>query len=445
MKKIYLLILTFLFCASLFSQTGWIQINTGAVKSINDIFFINANTGWAVGDSTIIKTTNGGLNWVSQGYTYSSNIKNVFNSVRFINENTGYIAGGHYTGYAEYFYEYIYKTTNGGANWVLNHDQGGVNSVFTKVFPVSQNSVFATSAGTYMNTSFGAVSKSTNGGLNFVSGFTKGESDALYCLDSSTAWVSFFYWTDIISTRGYIYRTTNSGANWVEQYKDSLPNATKIKSLCFANQYTGYAVGQINSTGKQRFIKTTNGGAHWDTLSNNNSWYNSVYFVNENTGWIAGNWLPDSSCIAYTTNGGANWLLQKKGFSCIVTNLFFINSLTGWATISGSPNILKTTTGGVTFISNISNEIPGTYKLFQNYPNPFNPATKIKYQITKNNFVSLKVFDIIGKEIATLVNEKQSPGIYEVKFDAGDLPSGVYFCKISAGDFTGIKNMLLVK
>lgn len=93
-------------------------------------------------------------------------------------------------------------------------------------------------------------------------------------------------------------------------------------------------------------------------------------------------------------------------------------------------------------------EIPGTvnsYNLSQNFPNPFNPATNINFSIPENGFVKIVVFDILGKEVATLVNEEKSAGEYRIMFDASELNSGVYFYKITAGDFTDVKKMLLVK
>ena len=100
-------------------------------------------------------------------------------------------------------------------------------------------------------------------------------------------------------------------------------------------------------------------------------------------------------------------------------------------------------------------EIPKTYSLFQNYPNPFNPTTTIKYSIptssslakgrTEEGFVTLKVYDVLGREIKTLVNKKQSPGTYTVEFNAANLPSGLYFYKLTAGSFSQTKKMLLLK
>ncbi|MCX6163857.1 MAG: T9SS type A sorting domain-containing protein [Ignavibacteriae bacterium] len=96
-------------------------------------------------------------------------------------------------------------------------------------------------------------------------------------------------------------------------------------------------------------------------------------------------------------------------------------------------------------IKPISNFIPDNYLLYQNYPNPFNPTTRIKFQIKDSRFVNLKVYDILGKEIITLVNENLKAGQYEVTFNRANLPSGIYFYKLTAGDFTDVKRMVLIK
>lgn len=91
------------------------------------------------------------------------------------------------------------------------------------------------------------------------------------------------------------------------------------------------------------------------------------------------------------------------------------------------------------------NEMVNEFKLFQNYPNPFNPSTNIKFQIPQNSFVSLKVYDILGREIAFLVNEKLNSGSYEIPFSNSILPSGIYVYKLTAGSFTDVKKMILTK
>ncbi|OGU78914.1 MAG: hypothetical protein A2W11_08690 [Ignavibacteria bacterium RBG_16_35_7] len=97
-------------------------------------------------------------------------------------------------------------------------------------------------------------------------------------------------------------------------------------------------------------------------------------------------------------------------------------------------------------IKNISTEIPGTYKLLQNYPNPFNPSTTIRFALREKSNVLLIVYDISGREIATLINnETVSPGVKEINFNASGLSSGIYFYTIKAGDFRDTKKMILLK
>ncbi|MBC8044127.1 MAG: T9SS type A sorting domain-containing protein, partial [Rhizobacter sp.] len=94
----------------------------------------------------------------------------------------------------------------------------------------------------------------------------------------------------------------------------------------------------------------------------------------------------------------------------------------------------------------IGNGLPSaSYKLSQNYPNPFNPSTTINYQISQAGNVSLKVYDVLGREVATLVNQKQNAGSYQVQFNASRLSSGVYFYKLQAGNFAESRKLTLVK
>lgn len=111
-----------------------------------------------------------------------------------------------------------------------------------------------------------------------------------------------------------------------------------------------------------------------------------------------------------------------------------------------SGNILHTSNGGVTFIKEEEvNEIPTEYLLLQNYPNPINNSTAIKYSITKVSQVYLKIFNTLGEELETLINEEKPGGVYEVKWNAAELPSGVYFYRLQAGDFVQTRKMILIK
>jgi hypothetical protein len=102
-------------------------------------------------------------------------------------------------------------------------------------------------------------------------------------------------------------------------------------------------------------------------------------------------------------------------------------------------------TGNTIGIKNITSEIPSSYSLQQNYPNPFNPITNVKFQISNSGNVKIIVFDLLGKEVATLVNESLKPGTYEVTFDGTNFPSGIYFYRLQTGDFSETKRMTLIK
>jgi len=96
-------------------------------------------------------------------------------------------------------------------------------------------------------------------------------------------------------------------------------------------------------------------------------------------------------------------------------------------------------------INKTTSVIPDKFVLLQNYPNPFNPTTNIKYQIISNSFITIKIFDILGKEIAALVYEKQKPGTYEVSWNASAYPSGVYYYRLITDNYSETKKMILIK
>ena len=95
--------------------------------------------------------------------------------------------------------------------------------------------------------------------------------------------------------------------------------------------------------------------------------------------------------------------------------------------------------------NNVINTIPDSYKLAQNYPNPFNPTTKISFSLPKSGLVTLKIYDMVGKEVATLVNEVRNTGTYEVQFNASNLSSGAYFYRLETSGFVDTKKMMLIK
>ncbi len=130
---------------------------------------------------------------------------------------------------------------------------------------------------------------------------------------------------------------------------------------------------------------------------------------------------------------------MKNGLNILLLLVFF---LIGTKIYAGNNEHFNTDPIGG---SNLTSQQSNDYKLFQNFPNPFNPTTRISYTIKKEGNVSLSVFNLVGQEIAVLVNEKQTKGNYEVEFNASDLTSGVYLYKLQINGFTSVKRMTVIK
>lgn len=427
MHKIYLLciflIQTLLLTDNSYSQ--WLEQSSGTTRFLGGIYFINANTGYITGDSSmVLKTTNGGVNWVILN-TGTSN-DNYFYDAYFFNASTGYICGGYFGGWD---YGKIMMTTNGGANWTEQYS--GLNESFWSVTFTDNNTGYCVGF-------WGKMLKTTNAGTNWFDISTASTADlwSVVFTSASTGYVAGKW--------GRINKTTNAGLNWLV-----LPSGTgqRIGCLFFTDANTGYAVGD-----SQVIIKTTNAGANWFSQSTFGVLgYESVYFTSPSTGYIVGNeWVNPSFIIMKTTNSGNNWLILSGGVGDPLFDVFFVNENTGW--ISGyQGKILHTTNGGTTGITNTNNEVPNSFILYQNYPNPFNPTTKIRFDVPldsrfrENDKVVLKIYDVLGNETAILVNKKLQPGTYEVDWNASNYPSGVYYYKLTTGDFSITKKMILLK
>ena len=160
--------------------------------------------------------------------------------------------------------------------------------------------------------------------------------------------------------------------------------------------------------------------------------------------------------ILRTKNSGITWNTQSSEITEWLSGVSFADSSNG-IVVGANGKILKTTSGGVTFIeeNEIEEQTPQNYLISQNYPNPFNPVTKIKYTIPQTNsslpggarggLVTLMVYNTLGREVATLVNEEKPAGEYEVEFNAANLPSGIYFYQLNSGEFRETKKMVLLR
>ena len=421
---------------------NWTQISESH-PSVSAIYFPSPSVGYAAGLSgtgfnmlNIYKTTDAGESW-KVIYVDSSFYPSYafLNSIFFIDDMNGFIAGSKFI-----------KTTDGGISW--NEVNSGVSSSdpsfpdpnFNDVYFVNNNLGFA------IYKAFGVgdgVIKTTDGGtiwspLNISN--DKYDKQYIYFADENLGFVSGY------ST---LYRTTDGGDNW-----DTL-------AVGYNNEHINSKVNFINSTtgffGKKgQVFKTTDRGNTWtDAPIENHTVPQLIQFVSDSIGYFISTtdtFGIHSHVLYKTTDSGNSWLDLTNELPTIgISSMFFTDENTGY--LAGNLGILKTTSGGeiVTSVNEVDNaSVPSGYKLYQNYPNPFNPTTKIEYSIpyvgtSRDLSVRLIVYDVLGRKVKTLVNKQQRPGNYEVEFNGSKLASGVYFYRLKAGSFSNTKKLVLLK
>ena len=419
------------------SGLNWSVKSRNTDYNFSQIEFVNNNTGFVITDSDsgrLYRTTNYGNNWdLSIG-----NSKYYFKKLSFANSSIGCVIGSPYA-YANYNSKTL-RTTDSGNNW------SEINiplyfSAFTIQFIDQQNGFIGCDSNRLLVTS--------NAGLNWnvvnLSHSIPFDIEGISFINNSTGWLSGHKTYSIYPNnfeRNILWKTTNSGGNWNIIY-DSI-GIRRNYLIQFVTENTGF---KTSNTGSKVYFKTINGGANWFSVSlpvYTDYW--SFKFINQNTGWISGSTSTSNRVILKTTNGGNNWSFQLiEEYGSYIRSIYAFDENNAW--FCGYNNSIYKTTdgGGVIGIEPVNNSLRKHFSLSQSYPNPFNPTTIINYQLSVSSNVSLKIYDITGKEISILVNQKQTPGYYKVKFDGSYLPSGVYFYKIFTEDFSETKKMILIK
>jgi len=418
MKKLITLILfTSIFSGSLYSQSSWEKIIVDSTYNFSKVQFLNSQTGYVCGNhisivynSSIYKTTNSGNNWVK---VYQINARN--KGMHFFDASTGITS---ITFYGLTAGGSLRKTSNGGSTWqaIYSYAYGSIPGLY-----------FLNNL-TGFSTSYYRINKTVNGGynwsiINIPSNYVRNH---IFFIDTNIG----FY----LSVDRRIFKSTNGGDNWnLLNYLSDYA----LNDLLFLDTLNGYlAGGQTNGT----ILKTTNGGYNWFVVHTAFEAFTKVKFITFNVGYAIGN----SNKIYRTSNAGYNWTTQILDSAYQYYDFSFANAYTGFV-VGQRGIVLRTTNGGATFINPISTETPSKYSLSQNYPNPFNPTTNVKFSIVNSGDVKLVVYDIQGREVRAIVNERLQPGTYEVSFDGTSLNSSVYFYKLITDGFTETKKMLLIK
>ncbi|MCK9211931.1 MAG: T9SS type A sorting domain-containing protein [Ignavibacteriaceae bacterium] len=310
----------------------------------------------------------------------------------------------------------IYKTTNSGAQWT----QSGLTGIPIDCLAQIGTNLFAGSTlfGVYLSTDAGAnwtAVKSDNG---------------IYAL---TAGGTTLFAARNASIRG-VYVSPDNGTNWTFPANTGFPTSN---------------ITALSTIGSNLFVETMTGvylsiddGANWTAVNNGLTTLNVRSAVVNGSNLFVG---TNGGGVYLTTDNGSNWSAVNTGLTNkFVYSLAVIGSDLYAGTL-GSGLWKRSLSDMITAVEDNKINQPSNFSLYQNYPNPFNPTTNIRFEIASPGFVSLKVIDLLGREVTSLVNEYKQAGNYDVNFDASKLSSGIYFYKLQAGNFSSTKKMVLTR
>jgi photosystem II stability/assembly factor-like uncharacterized protein len=321
----------------------------------------------------------------------------------------------------------MFKTTNGGTFWseVFNQTAGMIGGIQMKT------SLEGYAVGTPVGGKW-TVLKSTNGGTTWGRIATEpnqvGDEAAMLSVQllDNTIWFG--------TTSGKVYRSTNLGVSWT--------SATTSGSIVYSLHFNSPTLGLIGFDGG-RSSRSTDGGASWDSV--HVAGFKDVTSISG-----IGNefWAVSGNGISYTNTVGNLWINSSPGhwglFPLLAVSMSPVAStVNGWA-VGKSGIILHYQRRPSAVGPNVA-ALPSAFVLEQNYPNPFNPTTTIRYTLPQASHVTLKVYDVMGREAATLVSEVKQPGTYSVRWDASGVASGVYFDRLSTPSFVQTRKLLLLR
>lgn len=440
------LFLFFVLLTNAYPQASWSAI-TGAPSGPrhDDITFINKRVGWAVnGSGQIWRTINGGDNWVK----LYDNSKIYFRSIGFADSLHGWVGN---LGTEEFGGQtdtnILFSTTNGGLNWTpVNNFIGPKPRGICGLQVIDAQNIVA--AGRVRGPNH--FIRSTDGGISWMVSDVGHIFKSLIDVHFFTPDSGFLIGGDGApndSSRGIIAFTSDGGFSWETKIVTSRKGEWCWK-IDFPTRKTGYVSLQRNRASAVNFLKTTDGGMTWTEkpLSTFHYYVQGIGFANENLGWVGGN--TTYPCYE-TTDGGETW--HAAGFGARVNRFWMIDDSTGYA---GGSTIYRYSSSSVTSADETHEDISARITLSQNYPNPFgseggSQSTIIKFsvpwQTDPNQLIRIRVFDLLGREVKMLIEEVKEPGEYSVQFDSDGLASGVYYYTLESGRYTITKKFNITK
>jgi hypothetical protein len=334
----------------------------------------------------------------------------------------------------EYQENGLFRSTNGGVSWV-----GGLNGLTGTGAWVGPILSHPDSAGIFY-TARQQVFKTTNNAANWtaISSGTSGTIREMAICKSRPA-------SMYASIGSVLYYSSDCGYNFT-QVSNGMPNRT-ITSVYFHPDSSKVAIVTFSGFGAGKIFKTTNEGVNWINISGDlpDAPINDglIYYP----GYSTSIYLAATDVGVFMTNNyGANWVELANGLPNTVAMHLDYNEASGKIRLGTHGRGTWEIIGSISGISGNNYNVPNNYTLFQNYPNPFNPNTKIEFNIKEKGFVTIKVYNNLGKEITTLVNNNYSAGTYDLTFYGENYSSGLYFYSLFVnGMKIDTKKMLLIK
>lgn len=339
----------------------------------------------------------------------------------------------------------IYKSTDRGNNWNIKFT--AASDSVQPVWGMDLNTIndihFTGKTGWAAGRDFDPEAKASRGII--LNSSDRGETWKLVHEDKDSSTTFHYFnsiWSDssevwAVGTPGTVAHYTSS-KGWIQNPSMSELPFNKVYSL-----ENNVWISGGYSADRSLFLKSTNNGQSWKTFQNSNFQLNDFTFLNKDLGWAVGRDTNYESLILKTTNGGEKWEVVLDKIEGILQSITVKDNY-AWA-VGDRGLILKTTNAGLTWVDDNDNIYAMGYRLEQNFPNPFNPSTIITWNLPEASEVSLRVFDLLGKEVAVLVNGQLRAGEHRAVFNAGSLPSGVYFYKLDAGKHSLSRKMLLIR
>lgn len=423
------------------ASSQWILQPSVTTADLWKIKFIGRNNGWIVGQeyykvgiygyaayrSPILRTTDAGNLWSIQTISNS-----MLHGIEFVNPTKGWVigktAGNH---------GLIYATVDGGATWTMA-DSSSEKTTFYAIQYI--DSLHGWIGG--WDTTANFVRRTTDGGLTWQTRRdTIIDVMGMYFVDAMNGWLAGYM--------GTIFKTTDGGDTWKSVITVSSA-AYPLRRISFADALHGIAVGGLS--GKETKVWTSDGGVTWkEVLSQPGSSLHGLWFTNFNSGWTVGG-VNAGLTIQKTTDGGQTWAKQQFPSNlgrrvAYFEDITFVTATEGWI-VADSGVVLKTTNAGEPSTGIAENSNPGAaseFQLNQNYPNPFNPLTTIQFNIPKPSHVTLRVIDLLGQVVATLVDTELEAGTHQGQFDGTSLSSGIYIYRLQSGSVVQTRKMVLMK